>query len=173
MRKGFRNRNCVEVALVVFHHADTTTIRLLLGCASAGYAVLLLWPMLVPHIHAAYCWAFSMFHSTCGPTAPMIPLFDRPAYALMAIVPGGELTWAALFMAHFVGVHWRVIDRVERVRWGIVVNVLGFAIWAYSTAALNIALGQILPGTALEWTLVLFSGWALYRTGLKRELVTV
>ena len=64
-------------------------------------------------------------------------------------------------------------DRVERVRWGIAVNVLGFAIWAYSTAALNIALGQILPGTALEWTLVLFSGWALYRTGLKRELVTV
>ena len=172
MRKGFRNRNCVEVALVVFHYADTTTIRLLLGCASVGYSILLVWPMFVPPITAAYCWVFALFGAECMPMTPPIPLFDRPAYALMAMVPGGEITWAVLFMLHCIGVHWRVIDKTERVGWGLAVNVLGFALWAYSTAAHNIALGQILPSTALEWTLVGFSGWALYRTGLKRELVT-
>ena len=172
MRQGFRNRNCVQIAMVVFHHADTTTIRLLLGCASAGYGVLLLWPAIVGPTHSAYCWAFGLFGSECAPLMPLVPLFDRPAYALMAIVPGAEWTWAFLFLLHFVGVHWRVIDRTERVNWGLAVNILGFALWAYSTAALNIARGQVLPSTALEWTLVVFSGWALYRTGLTHELVT-
>lgn len=150
MRKPFRDRYCVAIARLVFFTSDTITVRLLLAGASFGYAVLLLWPYLAgtPHV------------------------FGRPAYALMALVPGGELTWATLFLAHFLGVHWRALDPVERVGWGLAVNILGVAIWAYSTASLNIALGTLLPSQALEWTMVIASAWALYRTGLSTEVVS-
>ncbi|MFL9668982.1 hypothetical protein WIX39_018680 [Variovorax sp. AB1(2024)] len=146
----FNERNCVRVFKLIFFTADTITVRLLLAGASFFYAVLLVWP------------------ASAGEPA----LFDRPAYALMALVPGGEWTWATAFLLHWAGVHWRAIDPVERVPWGLAVNILGLVIWSYSTAALNISLGRILPGTALEWTMVAASAWALYRTGLRREVVS-
>jgi hypothetical protein len=146
----FQDRYCIRIFKLVFFTADTITVRLLMAGASFFYAVLLVWPA----------------------GAGELRLFDRPAYALMALVPGGEWTWATAFMLHFIGVHWRALDPVERVGWGLSVNILGVVIWAYSTAALNISLGRILPGTALEWIMVAASAWALYRTGLRREVVS-
>jgi len=150
MRTRLADRYCIQVAKLVFFTADTLTVRLLLAAASLGYAVLLLWPD---------AWGGER-------------VFERPAYALMAIVPGQEWTWAALFLLHFIGVHWRALDPKERIGWGLAVNTLGVGIWAYSTAALNLANGTILPGQALEWTLVFAAAWALYRTGLSAETVS-
>lgn len=149
-RTRFNDRYCVAIFKLVFFTADTLTVRLLLAVASFGYAVLFIWP---DASHAE-------------------PILQRKAYALMAFMPGGEWTWAGLFFLHWAGVHWRALDPKERIGWGLAVNTLGVVIWAYSTAALNIAVGTILPGQALEWTLVGASMWALYRTGLTAEVVS-
>lgn len=152
MRFGrFSDRNCVQVAKLVFYTADTTTTRLLLAWASAGYALLLVLPIFTP----------GMQH-----------YFARPAFSLMAVVPGGEWTWFVLLMVHFVGVHWRIIEQRERIVAGLVINSLGFGLWFYSTLALNIGLGRATPTAALEWIIIFFSGWALFRTGLGDEVVT-
>lgn len=147
----FSDRNCVQVAKLVFYTADTTTTRLLLAWASAGYAILLVLPRF---------------------TSDMQYYFARPAFALMAVVPGGEWTWFTLLMVHFVGVHWRIIEQRERVKIGIAVNALGLGLWLYSTIALNLSLGRPTPTAALEWVIILFAGWALYRTGLGDEVAT-
>lgn len=132
------------VTLTIFRNADTVTIRLLLAMASLGFAA---------------CLIFGN------------GVFERPGYHLMRKF-GGEGVWAALFILHYVGVVWRLYDPVERVRWALVVNSFGFVIWAAMTLCLNLSIGSITPGTALEWTLVGASGWALYRTGLSGETVS-
>lgn len=132
------------VTLTVFRNADTITIRLLLAMASIGFAACLLLGDAV---------------------------FARPGYHLMAKF-GNEGAWAFLLMLHFFGVIWRVYDPVERIRWALVINSLGFVLWAVMTLFINLSLGSVTPGTALEWTLVAASGWALYRTGLHGETVS-
>lgn len=139
------------VARLVFYTADTTTVRLLLAWASAGYAILLVYPF----------FSDTMQH-----------YFARPAFSLMAWVPGGEWTWFALLMLHFVGVHWRIIEQKERLAMGIAVNALGFGLWLFSTLALNLGLGRATPTSALEWVIIIFAGWALLRTGLGDEVTT-
>ena len=54
----------------------------------------------------------------------------------------------------------------------LAVNFFGFVLWLYSTLCMNLALGYFPPSSALEWTIIAFAGWALYRTGLKSELVS-
>ena len=98
-------------------------------------------------------------------------LFQRPAYALMREL-SGEWGWVLIFTIHFFGVHWRVLDPKERVWAGLLVNFYGFFIWLYSTISVNLSLGLLLPSSAVEWTMIFASAWALYRTGLQRELVT-
>jgi hypothetical protein len=154
---------------LVARMADTVTIRLLLAWASFLYAVLLLFPSFFTFIIQGLRWA--LFLPQVLPVDP-IAVFDRPAYAVMALIPGQEWTWATLFLLHWAGVHWRIVDRRERERWALAVNGLGFVTWAYSTISINISLGTVGPSTALEWILVGFSGWALYRTGLHKEMVT-
>lgn len=132
------------VTLTIFRNADTVTIRLLLAVASIGFAACLV----------------------LGDG-----VFDRPGYHLMRKF-GNEWFWATLFVLHYLGVVWRLYDPVERIGWAIVVNSFGFVIWAIMTLCLNLSLGSVTPGTALEWTLVFASGWALYRTGLHGETVS-
>lgn len=154
--KRLSDRYCVAIARLVFYTADTLTVRLLLAWASGVYALLLMWPHIMNLL-------FGLDHPD---------LFARPAYAIMAFVPGGSYTWAALFMAHMLGVHWRAIDPVERVGWALAINILGLAVWAYSTASLVLALGTVLPSSALELVVIFFSFWVLVRTGLQPEIVT-
>lgn len=132
------------VTLTVFRNADTVTIRLLLAMASLGFAVCLV----------------------AGDN-----VFERQGYHFMNKF-AGEWTWASLLIVHFVGVIWRVYDPVERIGWALLINALGFVLWAVMTLFINLSLGSITPGTALEWTLVFASGWALYRTGLHGETVS-
>lgn len=132
------------VTISVFRNADTVTIRLLLAMASIGFAACLV----------------------LGDN-----VFERQGYHLMSKF-GNEWWWAVLLVLHFLGVIWRVYDPIERIGWGLVINSLGFALWAVMTLFINLSLGAVTPGTALEWTLVFASGWALYRTGLHGETVS-
>jgi hypothetical protein len=132
------------VTITILKNADTVTIRLLLALASVGFAACL------------------MFGTD---------VFERPGYHLMRKM-GGETAWSLMFMLHFAGVIWRVYDPVERIGWALLINSFGFVLWGVMTLLLNLALGSVTPGTALEWTLVLASGWALYRTGLHGEAVS-
>lgn len=124
--------------------ADTTTIRLILAWAS-------------------FCWAVAL--------ALDINAFDRKPFALMREF-GNEYVWIAGFFLHWVGVHWRFIDRRSRPMWALFVNASGFLLWFVSTAALNFSVGFFSPSFCLEVTMVAASGWALYRTGLQPEIVT-
>jgi hypothetical protein len=124
--------------------ADTTTIRIILANASALWVVA----------------------AIADPGA-----FDRPGFVVMAhLAP--MWVWAIGFLLHFAGVYWRLFDPISRPIWALAVNAFGFFLWFTSTAAINLALGTFTPGSALEWTLCGASAWALYRTGLHREIVT-
>lgn len=135
---------CRYVTTGIIKHADTLTIRLLLATASLGVAV---------------CLAFG--HD----------VMSRHGYEILR-QGGPAQMWAAGFVLHFAGVVWRVYDFQPRPRWALCINFFGFSIWALWTLGLNVALGGVTPGTALEWTLVAASGWALYRTGLNDESVS-
>lgn len=148
---AFERRNCVRMARLVFYTADTTTVRMMLALASAGYAALLVVPFFIP----------GMQH-----------YFARPSFALMAWIPGGEWTWFVLLMAHFVGVFWRIIEQKERMLVGMCVNALGFGLWLFSTIAITLGVGRASPTAALEWVIIIFAGWAFFRTGLGDELTT-
>lgn len=132
----------------IFFQSDTTTIRLLLATASLGWTLVLI-----------YNYVFG------------VPVMDRQAYWLMRIM-GHDITWSVVFFLHFAGVVWRLYDLKPRPVAALLVNAYGFAIWTISTAAINIAVGFIPPGSALEWTMCAASAWALYRTGLQTEAVT-
>lgn len=170
-RHWMEGRYCIAIARLVFYTADTLTVRLLLAWGSGVYALLLVWPHVSYAVRFALVWMFPSLEGVVslvhGPD-----LFTRPAYAIMALVPGGSWTWAALFMAHMLGVHWRALDPKESVPWLLTVNILGLALWAYSTASLVVSLRALLPSSALELVVILFSFWVLVRTGLQREIVT-
>lgn len=138
-----------HVTKTVFTAADTSTIRLILAWASLLYAAVLVYSMLIGS-----------------------PTFDRPFFALMAFY-ANEWVWAALFTLHWFGVHWRLFDVRSRPNWALAINMHGFFLWFISTLSVNIAARVITPSTVLEWTMCAASAWALYRTGLKKELVTL
>lgn len=144
---AIKRRHCMLVARIVYA-SDTFTVRLLVAWASGLFAL----AMAIATLQGQQ-------------------LFQKPAYALMAQA-GNEWLWVAAFGAHWAGVHWRILDPRERVLASLVINYLGFVLWLYYTLCTNIALGYWAPSSSLEWTIIVFSGWALYRTGLKRELVT-
>lgn len=148
-----RKRWCIVVARAIFSLGDTAPVRLLLAWSSGLYAISLAWS-----------------------AAMGIAVFDRPGYALMELLTigpfQGEWLWVGLFSLHFIGVHWRILDPKEKVWAGIMVNFYGLVIWLYSTLSINLSLGFLLPTSSTEWVLILASGWALYRTGLQREMVT-
>lgn len=132
------------VTISILRNADTVTIRFLLGMASLIYTACLI-----------------------GNSN----IFDLPGYRLMNEM-GSETFWAILFFAHYLGVVWRIYDPKERIGAALFINSFGFILWAVTTLFLNISIGSVTPGTAMEWTLVFASGWALYRTGLHGESVT-
>lgn len=128
------------VTELVFYKADTITVRLLLANAS------ILWAL-----------GAILFPDT----------FERNGYQIMSLIPRG--VWAALFMAHGLGVYWRIFDPEQRREWALVVNGLGLVVWLLSTILINIAVGEFAIGTSLEWIMCGASAWTLYRTGLKSE----
>lgn len=177
-----QRRYCVAVIVLVFYTVDTLAVRLLLAWASFVYAGLMIWPDMLNLVqHAVAQVPMGLQHSLSDihpgfahlfAEQDRASVFSRPAYAIMALWPGGIWLWFVLFMAHGIGVHWRIVDPVERQHWALAINVLGLAVWAYSTASLCISLGQILPTVALEVVVIFFGFWVMVRTGLTKELVT-
>lgn len=129
----------------IFLGADTTTIRLMLAWSSLVSGVALLVDS---------------------------DKFKGPAYSVVAAF-GTEQMWAVYFILHFLGVHWRLYDPVARPRAALVINTFGFAVWFISTTAICWAVGAVGIATAMSLTLCVASAWALYRTGLQREIVTL
>lgn len=131
---------------LVFMEADTVTIRVLLAWSSFFSAIALL-------VHPNK--------------------FMHPAYQVVAQF-GSEHMWAAYFMLHFLGVHWRIFERSKsRPNWALAINTFGFAIWFISTAGICWAAGSVGIATSMSFTLCFASAWSLYRTGLGREVVTL
>jgi len=143
-----RGKSFVAITRRIFFTADTITIRLLLATASLGWAVALMFNLVL-----------------------LQPIMDRPAYVLLRWV-ASDWWWAAVFFMHFAGVTWRLYDPQSRPIWALAINAYGFLIWTFSTACITVAVGTFVPGTALEWTMCAASAWALYRTGLTKEAVT-
>jgi hypothetical protein len=133
-----------DTVKVVFSTSDTTTIRLLLA-------------------NASLLWAAGLLIDQ--------DTFERSGYQVIRAF-GGEYAWATWFLLHFVGVYWRLFDPRSRPNWALAVNTFGLFLWLTSTLSINIALGGFTTSTALEWTLCVASAWALFRTGLKKEVVT-
>lgn len=134
-----------RVTYSVFDDADTSLIRILLANASVVWAVFVWFN---PHV------------------------LDRPAYEIMRSVAPANV-WAAAFFIHFLGVYWRTYDPVPRILPGLIINGYGFIIWFFTTVSLNYYVGSPSPGTAAELVLCASSAWALYKTGFRKELISV
>lgn len=126
--------------------ADTTTIRFLLAWASfvAGLGLLL------------------------DPDK-----FQLPAYSIIAEF-GTERMWAVYFLLHWAGALWRIFEVTRsRPRCAVLINLFGFAIWFISTVGLAWAVGSVGIPTAMAATLCAASAWALLRTGMQPEVVSL
>ena len=134
----------MSVTRSIYWNADTTTIRLIIALSS------LIWtfPLLFRH------------------GIEKVPGFE------VLFNLASPVQWAVGFMIHFVGISWRFLDPRPRIGWALAINSLGFALWFTSTAAVVYALRSLTPGASLEVVVCMFSAWALYRTGLRDEIVT-
>lgn len=132
------------VMLEVFWYSDTTTVRLILAVSSFGY-----------------CMGFWL---------PLHTLQRAPWTTLAAY--GNSFTWGLAFMAHFVGVMWRILDTKSSVLWALAVNVWGLFIWAITTVLILITVGEYSPGMAMEITVIVAALVALIRTDLNREIAS-
>lgn len=162
----------------IFFEADTITIRLLLATASLGWCLILLGNIVFASDGVAQ-WLWHLLWD--GVEVPVMSwdraifgshALARPAYDLMRIF-GNDVWWAAVFLVHFAGVVWRLYDPKARPIWALVINAYGCFVWVLSTSAINWSVGFIPPGSAMEWTLCAAAAWALYRTGLQPEVVTL
>lgn len=131
---------------LVFVQADTVTIRILLAWGSFFAAMSLL----------------------LDPTK-----FKEPAYAVIANF-GDERLWAVYFLIHWLGVHWRVFERSRsRPMAALVINTWGFSLWFVSSIGVSWSSGNVGINTSLALTMCVASAWSLYRTGLRRDVVTL
>ena len=134
-----------DTTRIVFIEADVLTIRTLLAFASLLSALSL---MIEPD------------------------KFLRPSYELVAKF-GTEWMWAIYFILHAAGITWRIYERsVSRPKWALLINAWGFSIWFVSTVSMSIVAGVGIP-LSLSITMCAASGWALYRTGLRKDVVSM
>jgi hypothetical protein len=141
---NFANSGFFDVSRSVFWQAHPTTVRMLLGLASLGWALCII----------------------CNPA-----VVDLPQYRLMMQVMPSWL-WSTLFAAHFVGVFWRIFDHTPRIRWALAINFIGCYLWFTLTICINLAAGYFIPGSCLEAVTCAFAAWALVRTGLGKDVGT-
>lgn len=137
-------RACAYILRYIVLGTDTTTIRFLLATASL--------------------WAGIAFI-----VQPQI--LEQPNYAVMAYF-GGPYRWAALFFLHFFGTMWRLVDFKSRVTWAIIFNSIGVSLWWCMTLSIIAGVQNLTPAMGVLITLCFASLWALYRTGVKREITS-
>jgi len=146
-REGNLWQHVITVCLRILWHSHASTIRAMLGLSSL-------------------LWAIGVY------THPQ-SLFEYPytIFTRLTLGPAPEM-WVALFGVHFLGTLWRLFDPRQRVKWGLVVNSYGLALWLLVTIGLTVELRGLSPANATTWAITLFSGWALYKTGARDDRVS-
>lgn len=80
--------------------------------------------------------------------------------------------WAFLF-----GLHWMLINYILHKGasrgWQFVVNFFGFSLWTAYVTLQDMSLGDFAINSAMERIAVLYSVWAMLRTGMGRRIVEV
>lgn len=135
--------NTIKLFRYLFWFTDTTLLRLVLGVSSLLFAIALALPDTI---------------------------FDPDRFAVTLYVPY-RTVWIVLFLLHFLGVFWRLIDARHRVRWALTVNSLGCVLWLGVAISTFMVYGFSLS-VVVEGMLGILSVWVLYRTGLTPEIVT-
>ncbi len=140
-----RSDRVSRISKSLFWSADTVTIRLILGIAS------LIWG--IPLI----------FFNT---NIPKLPIFYTTGLHTNLVFLG------CLFFLHGIGVLWRIYDPKPRIICALLVNILGLLLWLQATMFIVYSTRALTSGTSLELVMCCFAAWALYRTGLREEIVT-
>ncbi len=135
--------NLKNLMKYLFWYTDTTFTRLVLGVAALVVATSLALP----------------------------DPFHRNEWQTLYVLLPARWVWIVLFLGYFVGVFWRFVDAKPRVRWALIVNILGSVLWL-SCMFSRYVLSGVTPGTIAEAMLGILSLWVLYRTGLTSEIVT-
>lgn len=141
---NWRNSAFFDTSRSVFWHAHPTTVRMLLGLASLGWALCLL---VTPDILSNY-----------------------PYQYMLLVMPWWG--WAAGFLLYCAGVFWRIFDHTPRLRWALAINVLGCLLWFTLTICITLKAGRFIPGSSLELVTCFFAAWALIRTGVGKDVGT-
>lgn len=133
-----------QIIKQLFLEFDTVTIRLGMACASL--------------IFAGALWASP---------AP----FTRDAYSIMEWV-GPQWLWAAAHIIYGVGTILLIATAPtkHRPKLAFFFNAWGFFIWSFYTLSVNVAVGYLAPGTALELIMSILLGWSLIRTDYGRKV---
>ena len=132
--------------ILVFLNADTVIIRILIAWASFFSA----WSLILDD-----------------------DKFKAPAYQVIAMF-GTEHMWVGYFLAHWLGVHWRIFERSRsRPKWALAINILGFCLWFISAVGVSWSVGNVGINTSMSLTLCVASAWSLFRTGLRRDVVSL
>ena len=114
------------------------------------------------------------------------PVFERPAFRLMAQLTGLPIGWAHLgdwvtpqvawgigFLCFAAAAFWRIYEGKPRMAWGVTVSLFGFALWFGSTLAIALALGDFgVPTMALAWVFSVHLLLVAIRTGLNDDSAT-
>lgn len=151
---------------LIFLALDPPTIRVLLAMASFGWAFGAIdWPLPRIDFHIPWLGWHVFFDLHFQP-------FQRKGYELLAYFAPAWV-WALLFALHGVGVGWRFYERKERRTWHLFINLYGFVLWLSMTLAVNYMIGTYNPMSALEWTMIFASGWALVMSGKRTEVVSL
>ncbi|WCD44170.1 hypothetical protein Lumi_031 [Xylophilus phage Lumi] len=135
-----------RTASLLLTHLDPMTVRFIMMCSSFWWAGFLI-----------------IYPGT----------FKRHGYEYLRIV-GNEYVWAGIFLFHALPVLWRFMEVTKsREIWTKVFHLYGLAVWTYSTAATNVAIGQMSPATGMEWMMIGAGVIVLFKLGNEREVVTL
>ena len=93
--------------------------------------------------------------------------FEGRPYSLMHLC-APLWVWAALFILHWCLVSHILLRGAHR-GWQFIVNFLGFSIWAAYVTLQDFSLGYFALNSSMERIAVIYSVWAMLRSGMGRR----
>ena len=109
---------------------------------------------------ASFGWALPLF-TDAG-------FIERPYYAEMhAFAPAW--VWGVGFLLHALGAAWRIRDRKERVAAALVINGLGFVVWALNCYSQIVGAGHWPPSATADLAATFMLGCAFASSGWNRS----
>ena len=94
--------------------------------------------------------------------------FEGRPYALMHLC-APLWVWAGLFILHWVLVSHVLLRGAPR-GWQFIVNFFGFSIWAAYVTLQDFSLGYFALNSSMERIAVIYSVWAMLRSGMGRRV---